>query len=75
MKFILFMTLTLTFLVTACDGSKDRAGATGSGAGIQEEQIRETNPVTGEDYNTKRMDAGGEDMNITTPISDEEKKD
>ena len=56
---LIFMSLIL-FVFIACDRN-DQAGATGSGAGVYEEQ----------EQGEKRQDAtGGEDMNITTPIDE-----
>lgn len=52
----------IVFVCAACDRN-DQAGATGSGAGVYEEQKN----------GKSRQDAtGGEDMNITTPIDERE---
>lgn len=62
MKFLILITL-LSMMSVACT-REDHAGTVGSGAGIQEEE------------ETKRSDADkARDMNITTPIYDEEEED
>lgn len=67
MKYIIFIILSLSFL--GCT-REDQAGSVGSGAGIQEEEVNQRDAETGEVEEVERMDAGGEDMNITTPIYD-----
>lgn len=62
MRIILFVFILLS--VFACDRN-DRAGATGSGAGLYEER----------DSNGRQDATGGDDMNITTPIEEREERE
>lgn len=67
MKFIIL--IILSFVIIGCS-REDQAGSVGSGAGIQEEEVHQRDAETGEVKEVERMDAGGEDLNITTPIYD-----
>lgn len=64
-----FILILFSALLMSCNRN-DQAGAVGSGAGVQKEDVKQVNPETGETEKVERMDAGGEDMNITTPIHD-----
>ncbi len=68
MKWIVF--LLFSVLVIGCN--RDQAGSVGSGAGIHDTKVKQKNPETGKTEEVERMDTGGEDMNITTPIDDRE---
>jgi hypothetical protein len=68
MKFTFLLIVTL---LAACT-REDHAGTVGSGAGIQEEEVMQRDSESGELEKKERMDAGGEDMNITTPIYDDQ---
>lgn len=62
MKFLIL--ISLFSLVFASCNREDHAGTVGSGAGIQEEE------------EAKRSDADkAQDMNITTPVYDEEEEE
>lgn len=64
-----FILIIFSTLLVSCS-REDQAGAVGSGAGIQEEQVRQVDQKTGETEEVERMDSGGENLNITTPIED-----
>lgn len=65
-KFILFASL-LGLFAYGCNKGEDQAGATGSGAGIEREEVRDGQSpgFEKEEFREKYDDS---DANITTPI-------
>lgn len=68
MKFIILIA-ALSFFVAGCNQGKNQAGATGSGAGIDEQQRQELGGQSpGFEKEEFRNDYKTDDANITTPI-------